>query len=390
MSDHILTSKQQEQIKNRALDTASWRDEQSLAGRRRVGLELRKVIDRSGLLQGKTIDHQQICELIGLQWQVQNLNPMQMPKFLGLYAYKVHFSGFQGTQADLAALRKEETGHDGFYPGADLAVVSEAIRLMSSESIKDHVQGAATLLEVDGAGQALVSGFLHLLHPDKYGLVNTPTKAPFIINGWLNVTEQQRRMALKSATIMFSDSEDVSARVFGKLFRWEVFLQEVYVLCKFSDYHELDQFLWMMSTEPEDDDDNRLEIAIAAIRPEDLAARIDAEKKARQLIEDNLGHLTSDQFAELFTLINTCVGKKGLVYTRFSPGFVGHNANQLIEQSDELNQWIEELWKAKEEEVPNILSQFWENKIAGSGRSFPTAILYLRDKEKVTGPPNTP
>lgn len=237
-------------------------------------------------------------------------------------------------------------------------------------------------MAVDGAGQALVSGFLHLLHPDQYGLVNTPTKAPFIKNGWLNLSEQQRRKAREKATASFSNAKEMSTGVFRRLFRWEVFLHEVYDLCGFTDYHELDQFLWMLSTEPADDADDRLEKAVAAIRPEDLTVRIEAETKARALIDGSLGQLTSDQFSELFTLINTCFGKKGPVYTRFSPAFVGHNANLLIEQGDDLNEWIEKLWKAKYEEIPNVLSLFWEEKFSGGGRSFPTAVLYLRDKEK--------
>jgi hypothetical protein len=169
----VLTSKQREEIKQLADDTVSWRDEDDLKRRRSVGREVRNAITRSGLLEGKTIDHRHLCEMVGLQWQIQNLNPMQMPKFLGLYAYKVHFAGFQGTREDLAAQRKKETGDEGFYPGADLAIVSKAVRLIASESQEDQGLGTSMLLSVDGAGQALVSGFLHLLHADKYGLVNT-------------------------------------------------------------------------------------------------------------------------------------------------------------------------------------------------------------------------
>jgi uncharacterized protein (DUF2461 family) len=378
----ILTPKQHSLVKQRAADTDFWRDESDLERRRRVGQELREVVKKSGVLDGKTLEHRQLCEMVGLQWQVQNLNPMQMPKFLGLYAYKVHFGGFPGTREELLAKRKEETGEEEMYPGADLVAVSKALRHMASQSREDQGRGASTLLSIPGAGAALVSGFLHLLHPNMYGLVNTPTKAPFVKDGWLGVTEQQRKSAYEKALASFSNSKELPESDFHELFRWEMFLEEVLQLCKFMDYHELDQFLWTVAAEPEGNADERLEAAVQDIGQDDLAARVEAEKKARKLVEEHLGHLSSDDFSTLFTLINTCAGKKGVVYTRFVPAFVGHNANLLIEKTSQLNTWIKNLWNAKDEELPALLSRFWEEDFTGGGRSFPTAILYLRDKQK--------
>ncbi|MEX1027984.1 MAG: DUF2461 family protein, partial [Candidatus Paceibacterota bacterium] len=383
MPHKILTAAQATQIRERAEDVTRWRDEADQERRRQIALQLQKVVKDSGVLDGKTLDHRQLSELVGLQWQVQNLNPIQMPNFLGLYAYKVHFAGFQGTVADLAAQREEQTGERGFHEGADLEEVSESIRLMASESREAQGRGAALLFDMKGAGEALVSGFMHLLHPDEYALVNSPTRAPFTKDGWLNVSDRQRREAREKAEASFPSDEQFSGRIMRRLFRWQMFLSEVFELCGFRDYHELDQFLWILATEPASDADDRLKQAVAAAdRPNDLAVRREAEAKARELIESNLGRLSADHLSELFTLLNACVGKKGTVYTRFGPAFVGHNKNLLIEQADQLNGWIETLWTAKEEDVPNILSGFWEEKLAGGGRSFPTAVLYLRDKEK--------
>jgi hypothetical protein len=88
--------------------------------------------------------------LVDLQWQIQNLNQMQMPRLLGLYHYKVHFRGFEGTREDLLAIREAETGEAAMYEGADLATVSKAIRLMASDSRENQYRGTRTLLDEPG------------------------------------------------------------------------------------------------------------------------------------------------------------------------------------------------------------------------------------------------
>lgn len=382
MVGRVLTEEQIQLIRKRAEDISAWRNETDLERRRRVAGELQGITQKSGAVTGGIIDHRTLCELVGLQWQIQNLNPMQMPQFLGLYAYKVHFSDFQGTEDDLHALRKEETGDEGFYPGADLAVVSEALRLIASDSSEDQGRGASQLLSLPGVGQALVSGFLHLLHPNKYGLVNSPTKSPFSKSGWLQVTENQRNEARKVAKGLFANSAQLSNQIFHFVFRWQVFLAEVRDACGFQDFHEVDQFLWKQVAPPQPDLELTLKGIVDQIEEPGVAVRTDAESKARKLIQENLGHLNADQFSSLFTHINTCLGKNGVVYTRCAPAFVGHNANQLIEQAPKLNTWIEKLWKAPEEDITQLLNQFWSEKVAGGGRSFPTTILYLRDGEK--------
>jgi hypothetical protein len=326
--------------------------------------------------------------MVSLQWQIQNLNPMQMPRFLGLYTYKVHFSGFTGTIQELQAQRKAEKGDDSMHPGADLQLISEALRQIASDSRvasdsrDEQGRGASALLKLPGVGQAIVSGFLHLRHPGSYGLINSPTKAPFNKDGWLKVTDAQRQLAEQHARKKFDDTDGITGQSFKLVFRWQVFLDEVRQLCGLTDFHEVDQLLWTLAAEPKTDADSRLLQAVKDIRDPDLATRKEAERKARQLIEESLGHLSADQVSELFTLLNTCQGPKTVQYTRFSPAFVGNNANLLIDQLPLLNSWIERLWKAPYEEIPTLLSQFWNENLPGSGRSLPTAILYLRDQTR--------
>jgi hypothetical protein len=84
VSTDLLTLQQQAQIKQIAADTDAWRNEADLDRRRGICRELQELVKRSGLLEGKTLTDRQLAEMVGLQWQIQNLNPMQMPRFLGL------------------------------------------------------------------------------------------------------------------------------------------------------------------------------------------------------------------------------------------------------------------------------------------------------------------
>ncbi|OJT26869.1 hypothetical protein BO221_02310 [Archangium sp. Cb G35] len=116
---------------------------------------------------------------------------------------------------------------------------------------------------------------------------------------------------------------------------------------------------------------------------QDRQVREKAEASARSLIAENLGRLTEAQLRQVMKHLNTCVGANGVVYTRFVPAFMGHNANLVASSLDRLNPLIEELWRADDDaSVSQILDGFWAANIPGAGRSFPTAILYLRNPKR--------
>jgi hypothetical protein len=287
MAIAVLTGEQRATIKQRASDTSAWQDEADLERRRRVGAELQKVVAESGILDGAILDSKTFCELIGLQWQIQNLNPLPMPKLLGLYASRVYFGGFEGTPEDLLAIRKEETGEEGMYEGADLKVVTEAVRNMASQSPGIQYGGATTLLRQQGAGPAIVSAFLHLLHPAEYALINGASQAPFVKNGWLGVTTSQRRQAKAVAMERFASVAEASDPVLSTLFRWQIFLEEVREIGAFADYHQADQFIWAIDAEPCPDIETLLKQIMKQVdqEKENTRVRAEAEARARQLIE---------------------------------------------------------------------------------------------------------
>ncbi|WP_309892199.1 AAA family ATPase [Archangium sp.] len=116
---------------------------------------------------------------------------------------------------------------------------------------------------------------------------------------------------------------------------------------------------------------------------DDRRVREQAEVQARVLIEKHLGRLSEAQLRQVMKHLNTCVGANGVVFTRFVPAFMGRNANLVVSALDRLNPLIEELWRANDDQaVAPILDRFWAADIPGAGRSFPTAILYLKDPER--------
>ena len=383
MPELILTAEQQELLKTKAAATENWSDAEDLQLRNRISAETWRVIEDAGLPTGKNIDHKRFCELVGLLWKVQNLNPMQMPKLLGLYHYKVYFSDYMGTEADLAAERMKETGSPEFYPGPDLAELSEALRLLAADSNVEHGRGATQFYKIPGAGQALISGFLCLLHPDRYGIVNQPTKSPFDQDGLLAVSTEQRKAAHDRAKASFPNASDMSHDALYRIFRWEVFLQEASQITGITDFLELDLILWSLSVEsPTEESEARLQAALEVINPKDIETRQKAEQEARNLIEAKLGRFNEQDFRSLFEKLNTCYSRKGVVYNRFAPAFVGQNANLLISKPEESNRVINDLWQASDEDVPALLTRIWDSDLRGGGRIFPTAILYLKNSEK--------
>ncbi|WP_158264973.1 DUF2461 family protein [Blastopirellula marina] len=307
-----------------------------------------------------------------------------MPRLLGSFHYKVHFGGFEGSVGDLRAKLESEKGSSDLYEGADLTAVSEALRGIYAASAAEQYHGAKIMLDVPGAGVAIVSGLMQLCHPTKYAIINKASLAPFGKTGRLSLSSQQRTAALEEARSRLRDIADPKDRVLGEIFRWQELMAEVLQVCELADFHVLDQFIWTMEGGEYLNPAERMRpiLDMLPAEEENVKVRADAEKKARSLIESNLGTMSEAQFSELFELLNTCVGKSGVVYTRFAPAFVGKNANLLIERTVELNAWIPKLWKASDDELKTLLTQFWEERFMGGGRSLPTAILYLRDKEK--------
>ena len=94
----VLTEKQAELLRQQAELISNWRDDDDLKYRENVALQMADAFHRLGIPQGNRVDSRSLCELIALQRQVQDLDPIPLRRFLGAYNYKVHFGGYKGTR----------------------------------------------------------------------------------------------------------------------------------------------------------------------------------------------------------------------------------------------------------------------------------------------------
>ncbi len=118
--------------------------------------------------------------------------------------------------------------------------------------------------------------------------------------------------------------------------------------------------------------------------PELVPTRQDAEQDARDLLNEHAGSMTKDQALGLLRLFNKGVYGSVMRSNRFSPAFVGASSEKLVEPINEFNEWTEQLWTGSEPEVLAAVDRILKDPsvLPGSGRSFVTMLMYLRDPSK--------
>ena len=382
MPQAIFTDSQVKKILERVASIGEWKHVPNLERRKSVSKELKQKLSDLDVANDETVDRKSFCEMVGLQWKIQNLSPFSMPELLGSYHYKKHFGGFEGTEEEFVNLQEKETGSRDIYPGADLKVVSTGLRLMLSNKHDDRAKGVELLKTIRKSGDALASGFLYLIYPNQFGIVNAPTREAFLAKGWIGVTGEQRKAATSLAKSRLSNADLVSNDTFNALLKWFEIFREVKEICQLPDYHEVDQLLWYLSSGEESKDKVDFAELMSEASTANLEVRVKSEKKARGIIEENIGNLTADQTDEVFNLMNACHGKNGVVFNRFGPAFVGNNVKKVFENLDDFNRLVEQLWIGGEDDIANLLNQFWASDSLGKSKSLPSLILYLRDNKK--------
>lgn len=135
----------------------------------------------------------------------------------------------------------------------------------------------------------------------------------------------------------------------------------------------------------QDDKKDAVERAIARIRVEYLndenfhTVRLEAEAKARELLNSKLGTMSPDDIKSFLDFMNyeSIKGKED--YTRFQRCVTTINAIQICKYPREFNDWIGALWTTEGDAIKESLARFLENKpIKGAGTLLPTFVLYLR------------
>lgn len=118
------------------------------------------------------------------------------------------------------------------------------------------------------------------------------------------------------------------------------------------------------------------------VTPQFLKVRVNAEAKARKLLDNKLRRFTAQDLDDVLKLLNTELSpsKNKATYTRFAQSFIGANAKNIVKHLSAFNDWSPHFWTAPESELAKWLNLFWDkNPIPGAGIGLPTAILYLRN-----------
>lgn len=115
-----------------------------------------------------------------------------------------------------------------------------------------------------------------------------------------------------------------------------------------------------------------------------VSGRTAGEDAARSLLDNRVGHMSAEEFVQLGSSFNRNVVQGKVRSNRFAPAFMGATINRLIEHLDLLNEWTRRIWGGTEEEALAAAGELITNTQAlpGSGRSYPTMLLYLRDSER--------
>lgn len=119
-------------------------------------------------------------------------------------------------------------------------------------------------------------------------------------------------------------------------------------------------------------------------KPKRIDFRRDAEDRAIDLLNRVNGDLTPDQLRELCAHISTDWFRGKVVKTRFRPAFMGATLNTLIKNIKTTNAVIAGIWRGAEQQALETLDKALKSpKFApGVGRSFPSTLMYLRDRDK--------
>ncbi len=115
-----------------------------------------------------------------------------------------------------------------------------------------------------------------------------------------------------------------------------------------------------------------------------IPTRLAAEDAARALLNAHAGSMTEQQARELGDLLNSGDWNGTTHHNRFSPAFVGASLKSLIEPLDKFNKWTMQLWTASESDAMDLVSRLVADRklFPGAGTSYPTALMYLRDRSK--------
>jgi MoxR-like ATPase len=116
-----------------------------------------------------------------------------------------------------------------------------------------------------------------------------------------------------------------------------------------------------------------------------VEARRAAEDEARAMLDGKAGAMTADEANDLLRLFNADAYRGEPRRWRFIPGFTGSLAQQLVRNLPRMNEALSRLWGGTLEEAMDELDTLMRRRdLPGAGRSLPSMLLYLRDRDRYT------
>lgn len=113
------------------------------------------------------------------------------------------------------------------------------------------------------------------------------------------------------------------------------------------------------------------------------AARHEFEERARRMLHEKLGEMTSVDIREFLELLT--IGRKDgdtVVKARFGMALTGSLAQMMAADPEAFNRWLELLWNSGPEDGPENFERFRRSgEVKGAGVSLPSIVLYLKDPE---------
>ncbi|SCG45698.1 AAA domain (dynein-related subfamily) [Micromonospora zamorensis] len=122
----------------------------------------------------------------------------------------------------------------------------------------------------------------------------------------------------------------------------------------------------------------------ARFGPRFALARVDAEEKARQMLDERHGEMDVEEIVKLGRLFNQHEAAGRVRYDRFSPGFAGAIMAKLGQDVVRFNRVVSRLWTQPLEAAVDLLGQMYADRsiLPGAGTSLPSYLLYLREPDR--------
>lgn len=135
---------------------------------------------------------------------------------------------------------------------------------------------------------------------------------------------------------------------------------------------------------PEFDIIQLIESVRAEAGPQLVSARQQAETEARAYLDNWAGRMDRDKARELGKLLNRHYWGTGVRNNRFMPGMSTPLIDQMTVNVDHFNQIVGALWRGEIEAALDQADRVFREPtyLPGAGQSFPSMLLYLRDRER--------